>query len=270
MATSIEPPQREVRPLTARPRWHATALHLAFVPLGLAAGAGGALYAYGLRPDVWLAFFVFAMVTYTLGWGTAEVLARPHRLQRALYFALEPALSAAVLYAASRAGAEMWLAVLLGFFVGGALHTILGWALFPRVTAEETGADRWYAREAGEPSAWTREQARGFFRHPIRNMAVGMMVDRYYTAIKAQDYDAAYGYLGSEPRSTLTRDAFAARARVRDVAEGAVEAFAEVGVDPDDPGSITLAVARPAGTYTVHLRLRRESGAWRVAAFDDI
>ncbi len=278
MSTSIEPRRRnalfsQMRP-GARTHTRATLLRLVVVLLGVAAGIAAAIYTHGRDPDGWLTFFVFAMVTYTFGWGLAQVITRLYRVQRALYFALEPVLSTSVLYAALRFGTPMWLAVILGFVAGGMLHTVLGWALLPQVTAEEEGANRWYQRSAGSAVGgeedWPRDQVRGFFRHPIRAMIVGMAVDHYYTAIKARDYTTAYDSLGGEARAAISREAFITQAEARDVTDGAVEEFAEVGMDPDDAGSVTLAVARPAGTDTVHLHLRREDDTWRVTAFDAI
>src|SRR5690348_9149063 len=275
MSTSIEPRRRNASFGQMRPGVHtqATLLRLVIVPLGVAAGIAAAMYTHSRYPDGWLAFFVFAMITYTFGWGLAQVVIRPHRVQRAVYFALEPVLSASVLFAALWLGTSMWLAVILGFVAGGMLHTVLSWALVPQITAEEEGADRWYQRGTdaavgGEQAR--RDQVRGFLRHPIRAMTVGMAVDHYYTAVKARDYTTAYDSLGGEARAAISREAFITQAEARDVTDGAVEEFAEVGVDPDDAGSVTLAVARPAGTYTVHLHLRREDDTWRVTAFDAI
>lgn len=274
MSTSIEPGQHNASLGQVRPRvrshTQATIVRLIVVPLGFAAGFAAAMYTQSLSHDGWLAFFVFAMVVYTFGWGLAQVLTRPQRVQRALYFAFEPLLSASVLYAAFQLGAPMWLAVLLGFVAGGMLHTILSWALLPQVTAEETGAYRWYRRGTSEDEAWSRDRVRGFFDHPIRSMAIGMKVDEYYSAIKARDYARAYNCLGTEARAAISREAFITRAEARDVLDGAVAEFAEIRIDPDDLRSITLAVARPASMYTVHMRLRREGDTWRVAGFDGI
>lgn len=272
MSMSVEPQprQRSAAPdgLQWRARTPATVVRLVVVPLGFAAGIAAAIYSHSLYPDGWLAFFVFAMVVYTFGWGLAQVLTHPKHVQRALYFALEPILSAGVLYASFQLGAPMWLAVILGFVAGGMLHTVFTWVLVPRVAAEEGGAIPWYQRSAPQDEAWSRERVHGFFQHPVRSIAVGIKLDQFYTAIKARDYATAYSYLGTEAQAAINREEFITRAEARDVLEGAVREFAEVGMDHDDPESVTLAVARPGSVYITHLRMRREAGTWRIARFD--
>ena len=274
MSMSVEPQPRQRLAVPNQGWWLArtpvTVVRLVVVPLGFAAGFAAAIYSHSLYPDGWLAFFVFAMVVYTFGWGLAQVFTHPSPVRRALYFALEPLLSASVLYASFQLGAPMWLAVILGFVAGGMLHTVLSWALVPLVAAEEAGANQWHQRSTRQTEAWSRERVHSYFQHPVRSIAIGIKLDQFYTAIKARDYATAYTYLGTQAQAEISREEFITRAEARDVLEGAVREFAEVGMDHDDPGSITLAVARPGSIYITHLRLRREGGMWRIAGFDAI
>ncbi len=95
--------------------------------------------------------------------------------------------------------------------------------------------------------------------------------DQYYTAIRDQDYARAYSYLGSGLQSRLSQEAFSQQAQRQDEALGRVSRYAYANVPAGDPATVILTVTRSNGTsYTVHLEMRQEGGAWKVSAFDRI
>ncbi len=95
--------------------------------------------------------------------------------------------------------------------------------------------------------------------------------DQYYTAIKSQNYANAYGHLGAQLRQSLSQQAYTQQAQARDAADGIVTKFAYTTIPMGDPADLTISVTRAGGsTYTMHLRLAKESGVWRVISFDGI
>lgn len=95
--------------------------------------------------------------------------------------------------------------------------------------------------------------------------------DMYYSALKTQDYAAAYSYLGPDVKAKLSKEAFTQRALLKDATEGRVTRFSFSNFPTGDPAHVILTVTRASGTsYTVHLELRQEGGVWKVAAFDGI
>ncbi len=95
--------------------------------------------------------------------------------------------------------------------------------------------------------------------------------DQYYTALRNQDYAGAYSFLGSHLKTVYSQQAFTQMAQQRDAAHGRVSHYSYTNVPTGDPAYVTLTVTRTDGsTYTVHLEMRQESGAWKVTAFDGI
>jgi hypothetical protein len=95
--------------------------------------------------------------------------------------------------------------------------------------------------------------------------------DQYYTAIRDQDYTRAYSFLGSDLRSGLGQEAFTRQAQQQDAAYGSVSKFSYANVPVGEPADVTLTVIRANETsYTVHLKMRQEGGAWKITAFDRI
>lgn len=95
--------------------------------------------------------------------------------------------------------------------------------------------------------------------------------DMYYSAIKTQDYSTAYTYLGSRMQTAYSQQAFTQAAQQQDAALGTVSSFGMSNIPTSDPAYVTLTVTRANGsTYTVHLELQQEGGAWKVTAFDRI
>jgi hypothetical protein len=95
--------------------------------------------------------------------------------------------------------------------------------------------------------------------------------DQYYNAIRDQNFARAYTFLGSGVKSGLSQEAFTQAAQQQDVAYGRVSKFSYANVPKGDPANATLTVTRANGTsYTVHLEMRQEGGAWKITAFDRI
>jgi hypothetical protein len=105
----------------------------------------------------------------------------------------------------------------------------------------------------------------------VNNFGQSHATDMYYSAIKTQDYATAYASLGSDVKARLSQEAFTQTAQQNDRAEGRVSRFGFLNVPTGDPANVTLTVTRANGTsYTVHLELRQEAGAWKITAFDRI
>jgi hypothetical protein len=95
--------------------------------------------------------------------------------------------------------------------------------------------------------------------------------DQYYTAIRDQDYARAYTFLGSNLRSGLSQEAFTQQAQQQDAAYGSISKYSYDNVPLGEPAEVTLTVIRANETsYTVHLEMRQEGGAWKITAFDRI
>jgi hypothetical protein len=111
--------------------------------LGLLAGIGAAVAAYQVIDDSWwLVAFAFLLTQYVVGRSLGDLVTDPHKLRRAFYFALQPALSIAIVYFAYQAWERWWLAVLLGFLGGGIVAGAIGAALLPGIHQEEVADTR--------------------------------------------------------------------------------------------------------------------------------
>jgi hypothetical protein len=95
--------------------------------------------------------------------------------------------------------------------------------------------------------------------------------DQYYSAIRANNYTKAYGYLGADQQAKISREDFTRQAQQQDEAFGRVSHYSYGNIPLGDPATATITVTRASGTtYTVHLELRQEGGAWKITAFDRI
>lgn len=96
-----------------------------------------AFYAYRWISSYALAIFVFLMVMHIVGRGIPDVITDPNKIQRVLFFALYPAICAALVYFTYQWWGRMWLAVILGLVLGAIFNGLAGAVLFPRVYREE-------------------------------------------------------------------------------------------------------------------------------------
>lgn len=95
--------------------------------------------------------------------------------------------------------------------------------------------------------------------------------DQYYTALRDQDYARAYSFLGSELKAAYSQGTFTQMAQQRDAADGRVTRYSYQNIPVGSPTPVVLTVARAGGaTYTVHLEMQQEGGAWVISAFDRI
>lgn len=111
------------------------------------------------------------------------------------------------------------------------------------------------------------------WRFPGGESPTAQVINRYYGALEAQDYAAAYacldltggGFFG--PR--LTGAEFAKRAREFDAEHGPVTNFGLGGVQAN-PGSrlFTIKVTRRGGAYRARLTLAQQGAGWKITNFD--
>ena len=95
--------------------------------------------------------------------------------------------------------------------------------------------------------------------------------DQYYHAIKDLDYARAYIFLGSGVKTRLSHEAFTQQAQEQDAAYGSVSTYSYANVQIGDQANATLTVTRDNGiSYTVHMRMNQEGGAWKITSFDRI
>jgi hypothetical protein len=133
--TLDEEPARLLRRLL----WRGTVrVVLWFVAFGL--GIAAAVLATQEISSFWLGLYAFVLTMHVVGRGLGQVITKPHRFQRAVYFALMPAASIPVVWATYGAWGHMWIAVLLGFVSGAVAERTLGRLLVPRIRAEEERA----------------------------------------------------------------------------------------------------------------------------------
>jgi hypothetical protein len=109
--------------------------------------------------------------------------------------------------------------------------------------------------------------------------SVAQTVTSYYSAIKNQDYNTAYTYLDSTnitiQGQKITQSAFTQLAQQLDKAAGKVVAFTiakttTVSKNGINMTQVTVSVTRKGITYSVHLTLQQEGGAWKIITLDTI
>jgi len=108
-----------------------------FSALGLLTAGSGALLAWYLSRSIALAIFVFFMANHVVARGIADVVRDPQKIQRALYFSVQPISSTAILVLAWRQWDVPWLAVFAGFVGGAMLMEVVGSAFFKKIHIEE-------------------------------------------------------------------------------------------------------------------------------------
>lgn len=104
---------------------------------GSLAGFAAALWSYMLTPSLWLAGFGFVMSYYLIARGGVSAIGRPRKLERLVFYALLPAIGAAILGLVVLAGGPLWLAVALGVIAGSLGQNFIGRLLIPAIAVEE-------------------------------------------------------------------------------------------------------------------------------------
>jgi LytS/YehU family sensor histidine kinase len=158
MAQMTQSERAGVRILGVRVGWLPTPVHAALAPVGLIGGLGAALLTFSQTQSGWLAFFIFAVVTFLIARDVPDVMTQSDKVQRALYAALWPVASAVVLAVAYMVWHQMALAVIVGFILGRIAHAYIGAALFPRIMREEN--ERMEQRIADRSERATRRAQR--------------------------------------------------------------------------------------------------------------
>lgn len=120
-----------------RAQWIPTRIEIVLWFAGVLAGLGAAFFSFAYVPSWWLAFFVYVIVSHSLGRGLPEVIAKPYRLARSTYYALFPVLAIAILYVIYNLWGTMWVAAVLGLVCGGLIQITLGSMLLPDYTPTE-------------------------------------------------------------------------------------------------------------------------------------
>ena len=103
----------------------------------LVVGVAAAAVAYGLESSWWLAGFVFAMVSFSIGVVVPEVLTEPDKLRRAAYFGNVPLLSTLLVALSFRLWDRWWLAVAVGSTLGVLGAATIGGLLFSDIVDQE-------------------------------------------------------------------------------------------------------------------------------------
>jgi len=114
----------------------------------------------------------------------------------------------------------------------------------------------------------------GFFAKTVAGPAI--TVDQYYTAVKNQDYNAAYSYISPNTTTstgkTLTQQLYTVAAQGLDTLKGKVTNFSVGSVSTsNNVASVTVSVTRGSDSpYDVHLQLQQVNGSWKIISYDNI
>jgi hypothetical protein len=95
-----------------------------------------AIYAYKWMASYALGIFAFLVVRHAVAWGIPEVITDPNKIQRILFYALYPAICAAVVYYTYQWWDRMWLAVIVGLVVAVTFNGLAS-AVLPTWVYEE-------------------------------------------------------------------------------------------------------------------------------------
>lgn len=77
--------------------------------------------------------------------------------------------------------------------------------------------------------------------------------------------------MGAHLKTVYSQEAFTQAAQQQDAAAGTVWRYSYTNGSWQDTATVSLTVIRMNGTsYTVHLDMRQEGGAWKITAFDRI
>ena len=114
----------------------------------------------------------------------------------------------------------------------------------------------------------------GFFAKTVA--APVTTVNQYYNAVKSQDYNTAYSYIGTNLTASngqaLTQELYATAAQALDTVNGKVTNYSVGNISVNnDKASITVSVTRGSNSpYDVHLQLQQINGSWKITSYDNI
>lgn len=114
----------------------------------------------------------------------------------------------------------------------------------------------------------------GFFAKTVA--APVTTVDQYYNAVKSQEYNTAYSYIGTnltaQNGQALTQELYTTAAQALDTLKGTVTNYS-VGVPSvtNNTATITVSVTRGSNSpYDVHLQLQQINGSWKITSYNNI
>jgi hypothetical protein len=116
---------------------HDKKVHAVFNLFGLLAGAAAAYLAWAMSDTISLPIFVFFLTSYLVGRGLGDLVTDPDKVRRFFYFVLPAAIDCGLLYVAYLWWDRMWLAVLVGFFVGAMVWAPVAALFFADIHGQE-------------------------------------------------------------------------------------------------------------------------------------
>jgi hypothetical protein len=112
-------------------------IHAVFNLIGVLSGAGAAYVAWDRAGSVALAIFAFFATNYFIGRGVGDLVTDDRKVKRFFFFALPVVIDSALIYLTYQWWGTMWLAVLVGFFVGTAIWAVVAVIGFADIQNEE-------------------------------------------------------------------------------------------------------------------------------------
>ena len=112
-------------------------IHAIFNFIGLLLGIGAAWFAFDRTSSIALPIFVFVLVQYFVGRGIGDVVTDDKKVKRFVYFAMPVVFMSGIVFLTYQWWGLMWLATLLGFFVGGVLWALVAALAMPDIAGEE-------------------------------------------------------------------------------------------------------------------------------------
>ncbi len=112
-------------------------IHSAFNLIGILAAAGATYLAWDLTGSIALPIFVFFATYSVVGRGLGDVVTDDKKVKRLLFFLLPVVIDSALIYLTYQWWGLMWLSVLIGVFVGGAIWAVVAVTGFADIQSEE-------------------------------------------------------------------------------------------------------------------------------------
>jgi polyferredoxin len=126
-------------PIRRRPNREArdVKIHAVFNLIGILAGAGAAYLAWDLTGSIALPIFAFFAASYFVGRGIGDLVTDDKKVKRFFYFLFPVVIDSSLIYLTYQWWGIMWLSVLIGFFVGGAVWAPVALSAFSDIQNEE-------------------------------------------------------------------------------------------------------------------------------------
>jgi fatty acid desaturase len=126
-------------PIRRRPNRDArdVKIHTVFNLVGMLAGAGAAYLAWDLTGSIALPIFALFATSYFVGRGIGDLVTDDKKVKRFFFFLMPVVIDSALIYLTYQWWGLMWLAVLIGVFVGAAIWAVVVVTAFADIQAEE-------------------------------------------------------------------------------------------------------------------------------------